>query len=169
MTKIILKITILIHIFTGIALAKELSFTEQASLPPFVHELFSKQKIYTKYEFSSHVNPFFVQGDFDGDHQLDLAVLLIEKPSGKKGIAIFHRGTKKVTIIGAGKPLGNGGDDFNWLDAWYVYPKRKVAKGVDDTNPPKLRGDAIFVEKTESASAVLYWDGGNYRWYQQGD
>ncbi len=169
MIKTILKIAIFIHIFNGIAIAKELSFSEQASLPPFVQELFSKQKNFTQYEFSSHVNPFFVQGDFDGDHELDLAILVIEKASGKKGIAVFHRGTRKVIIIGAGKPFGNGGDDFNWLDAWYVYPKRKVDKGADGTNPPQLRGDAIFVKKTESASAVLYWNGGNYRWYQQGD
>jgi hypothetical protein len=32
-----------------------------------------------------------------------------------------------------------------------------------------LRGDGLLVEKTESASAILWWDGARYRWYQQGD
>jgi hypothetical protein len=44
-----------------------------------------------------------------------------------------------------------------------------VGRGADQKKPPVLRGDALYVEKTESASAIIYWDGSTYRWYQQGD
>jgi hypothetical protein len=33
----------------------------------------------------------------------------------------------------------------------------------------RLRGDAVMVYRTESASALLGWDGRDYRWQQQGD
>jgi hypothetical protein len=169
MNKTILKALIFINMMSGVACAKGLSFTEQACLPPSAQEIFAARKLDAKYKFSSHMNPFFVQGDFDGDHHLDVAVLVIEKASGKKGIAIFHLGTAKVFVIGAGKSFGNGDDDFAWLDAWYAYPKSKVGLGAGETSRPKLRGDAIFVIKTGSASAIVYWDGRRYCWYQQGD
>jgi hypothetical protein len=33
----------------------------------------------------------------------------------------------------------------------------------------KFCGDAILVSKTEAASALIYWDGKRYGWYQQAD
>jgi hypothetical protein len=32
-----------------------------------------------------------------------------------------------------------------------------------------LRGDALLVAKREAASALVYWDGKSFRWYQLGD
>jgi hypothetical protein len=65
--------------------------------------------------------------------------------------------------------LGNAGDDFSWMDAWYVFQRGPVRRGADEKAPPKLRGDALMVSKSESASALIYWNGKNYAWYQQGD
>ena len=51
-----------------------------------------------------------------------------------------------------------------------VYPKGPVDKSAyEDGPPPKVRGDILFVEKLESASGVIYWDGSAYRWYHQSD
>jgi hypothetical protein len=33
----------------------------------------------------------------------------------------------------------------------------------------QLRGDALWVAKSESASAFLYWNGRDYAWYQESD
>jgi hypothetical protein len=44
-----------------------------------------------------------------------------------------------------------------------------VQRGADETAPPTLKGDALMVIKTESASALIYWNGRGYSWYQQGD
>jgi len=32
-----------------------------------------------------------------------------------------------------------------------------------------LKGSALYVEKSEAASAIIYWTGKEYKWYQQGD
>ena len=108
-------------------------------------------------------------GDFNGDGRWDTAVLIKERSSGKNGIAIYHGRSNRLIIVGAGQDWGNGSDDFPGLDAWHVFHRGPVGKGADRKAPPKLRGDALMVIKTESASTLIYWNGTRYAWYQQGD
>ena len=116
---------------------------------------------------SCYVSPCILRGDFDGDGRVDVAVLVAGR-SGKRGIAVLPaRG--KPAVLGAGHPLGNGGDDFAWMGRWRLYPRGPVGGGVDEAAPPLLRGDALLVEAPEAASGLVYWDGGRFRWYQQGD
>jgi hypothetical protein len=122
-----------------------------------------------KYDLSSYINPCYFEGDFNGDGKLDLAVLVKERSTGKGGIAIVHGTTGKVTILGAGIGVGNGGDDFEWMDSWQVYSRAHVAQLARKATLPRLRGDALLVEKKEAASALIYWNGQRYVWYQQGD
>lgn len=147
----------------------DLKFETAASIPPHVLETFRKYASSKKYAFSDHLNPFFIQGDFNGDGKLDAAILLREKASKKLGIGIVHSGSASVSILGAGHDFGNGGDDFSWMDAWHAYPRTAVHQGAEEGPPPKLKGDALMVIKTESASALVYWTGKAYVWYQQGD
>jgi hypothetical protein len=91
----------------------------------------------------------------------------VEKASGKNGIAFILR--QSIEIVGAGKTIGNGGDDLSWMDAWYVYKQGTVEQGAFDGSPPKLKGDAVMAIKTESASGLIYRNGSGFAWYQQGD
>lgn len=146
-----------------------IDFVTLASLPPALRESFEKSPQAKRYAFSVHINPFYLHGDFDGDGEPDTAVLIKDRATGKSGIAIFHGKAKRLVIVGAGRGLGNGSDDFSWLNAWHVFRRGPVGQGADDKPPPKLRGDGIMVVKTESASALIYWDGKRYGWYQQAD
>ena len=139
------------------------------SIPPGVLEALGKAGVAAKFSISTHVNPFYIQGDFNGDRKLDCAILVRNRASGKIGVAIVHMGKGNVSIIGAGTAFGSGGDDFAWMDAWYAYPRGKVSQGADEDSPPKLKGDALLMKKTESASGLAYWGGTHYKWYQQGD
>ena len=107
------------------------------------------------------MNPSYLEGDFNGDGKVDVAVLVKERSTGKFGITIVHGTTGKVTILGAGIGIGNGGDDFEWMDFWQVYSKTR--------DVPWLRGDALLVEKSEATSALIYWNGKRYVWSQQRD
>src|SRR4029077_19968966 len=83
-----------------------------------------------EYDLSFRMNPSYLEGDFKGDGKIDIAVLVNERSTGKLGIAIVDVTTRKVTILGAGIGIGNGGDDFEWMDSWQVYSKTRSAHAV---------------------------------------
>ena len=141
----------------------------QQQLPDWFLEFYQAEKIDSNYKTSDYINPFYIEGDFNGDGEIDIAVLIEEKKTAKRGIIICHGSTKRFFILGAGKTFGNGGDDFRWMDIWKVYRETKVEPGVGETEIINLKGLAILVQKSESASAIIYWTGQNYEWYQQGD
>ena len=147
----------------------ELGFVQRQNVPQWVREAFSEQQLDSKYAFSTRINPFYLRGDFDGDGDPDVAIFVYEKTSQKVGIAIVHHGTRKIHIVGAGTRLGNVRDDFTWLDIWHVFPNGPVSQGVDQGPPPELLAEAIYIEKSESFSAILYWSGQEYQLYGQGD
>jgi hypothetical protein len=112
----------------------------------------------TNIKKSAWLSPTELNGDFTGDSIPDSA-FLIKSSNSKVGIAFCDGKTSTLLgIAGAGKALGNGSDDFSWMDHWDLQPK----KGKADR-------DAIFVEKTESASALIFWNGQKLVWIQQGD
>ena len=96
------------------------------------------------------------------------AALVKERSTGKLGIAIVHGTSGKVTILGAGVGIGNAGDDFEWMDSWQLYSKTRAAHGAGETSFPHLRGEASLAEKSESGSALIYWNGKRHLWPQQG-
>ncbi len=147
------------------------SFVFESNMPDEIYHFYNQEKVKSIYSIRTDLNPFYLRGDFDGDKKQDYALSIVERKTDKKGILIYHTGTKAHYIIGAGKQLsqGNGGDDYNWMDAWKVYVDKDVEIGVGETEKITLKGEAILAIKLESASGLIYWTGKNYRWYQQGD
>ena len=135
-------------------------------IPELIERAIANESLAKKYELSYRMNPFYLRGDFDGDSKIDAAALVKERSTGKLGIAIVHGSTGKVTILGAGTAIGNGGDDFEWMDSWRIHARDHA---TSETHSPKLRGDALLVSKSEAASALIYWNGKRYVWSQQGD
>ena len=137
-------------------------------IPEVISRAVTNGLLAKKYELSFRVNPFYLRGDFIGDGKADIAVLVKQRSTGKLGIAIINGATDKVTVIGAGNAIGNGGDDFEWMDMWQVYSKGRAAQKAEGS-VPHLRGDALLVGKSETASALIYWNGKHYVWFQLGD
>ena len=142
---------------------------QSTAIPESATRLFRTTGLDRQYEFSSHLKPSYLSGDFDGDRKPDIAILVKQKSSGKIGIAVCHSSTDKVFFIGAGTEVGNGGDNFDWMDIWNLTPKATAARKVGKAIAALLKGDALHVEKSESASALIYWNGRRYVWRQQGD
>jgi hypothetical protein len=138
-------------------------------LPDWSYDFFDSGSLGSEYKLSLYINPFYLEGDFNADGILDVAALIEETATTKYGIVVCHGGTKEYFIIGAGKYVGNGGDDYRWMDLWKVYREPTIEPGVGETEIIPLKGQAIWVGKSESASAVIYWTGSEYKWYQQGD
>lgn len=146
------------------AAAREPTWQEQQNLPPWASAIFGEQRFASIYALSTRINPYLLQGDFNGDGRLDVAVLVERKRTMQQGIAILHAGSMTPIVVGAGREIGNGGDDFSWLDAWSIEARDARGKSA-----PTLRGDALLVQKLEAASGLIYWDGRTYQWRQQGD
>src|SRR5438552_4607757 len=109
------------------------------NVPPWALKALGAQ-FQTQYEWYDRVNPFYQRGDFDGDGQTDVALLIRHKVTRKVGIAFVHRATGVVHIVGAGTPLGNGVDDFTWLGVWRVEGGRALRE------VPGFRGEVLYVE-----------------------
>lgn len=124
-------------------------------LPTWSIQKFNDLKISDNYKISDYINPFYLEADFNGDNKLDIAITVIEKQTNKKGIVIIHNLTDKYFILGSGVKIGNGGDDFNWMDIWKVDRKDNKT--------------GLHVGKSESASGLIAWDGEKYIWTQRGD
>ena len=137
------------------------------NLPAWVCEVAFAAKAHERYTPYTKINPFFLSGDFDGDGRLDAAVWIENKKSHKLGIMIFRQGNKQPTVIGAGVNFADRGDDYAGLDVWSIIPKGEVLKSTwEGDRKLVLRGDALFVGKSESASVAIYWTGKTYAFYQ---
>ena len=137
--------------------------------PSWVIDLVEEKNFDKKYKFISRMNPFYLRGDFNGDQKPDIAIFIEEIATKKQGIAIFHYGFKSIHIAGAGNKIRVGGDDFSWMDIWNVLRKGPIERGVEEGAPPTLKGEALYVGKSESSSAIIFWTGKKYEWYHQGD
>ena len=151
-----------------IVVGRQSNASQSDAIPESVITVFKTAGL-DQHELSSHMKPSYLKGDFDGDRKPDIAVLVKEKGAGKIGIAVFHSSNSNVLFIGAGTKLGNGGDNFDWMDIWKVVPRSAAAKQLGKTAASLLKGDALYVEKSESASALVYWTGKRYVWRQRGD
>jgi hypothetical protein len=146
------------------------NFVFESNLPDKLQELFKQDSIRALYKINKQINPFYLRADFNGDGKMDYALAIVEIKSQKKGILIYHASSKNVYIAGAGKQIPKSyGDNFYWMDAWKVYDKKIVEIGVGETEKLILKGEAILAMKLESSSGIIYWDGKEYKWYQQGD
>lgn len=143
--------------------------TQIPEIPEAVQKAITRGALSKDYELAFRLNPFYLRGDFNGDGKIDVVVLVKQRPTGKLGIAVIDDVNNKVRILGAGTPIGNGGDDFEWMDTWQVYSKIRAAHAAGETGVPHLRSDALLVSKSEAASALIYWNGKRYVWLQQGD
>ena len=136
------------------------------AIPGWAKEVFS-QKLAARYVYFNRLHPSHLEADFNGDKKQDVAILIRNKSSRKIGIAIVLP-DKGITILGAGTPFGNGGDNFDWMDRWSISKKGNVTVEAGG-GTLTLIGDALLLEKMDSASAIVFWDGKEYQWYQRGD
>jgi hypothetical protein len=144
-------------------------WVQEQNVPQDIIKSFHESSIDTLLAFSFHLNPFYLRGDFDADGKVDYAVMIKHRKNGKHGIAICHSSNKQVFIIGAGRTFGNGDDDFKWIDVWFVSKKLSEFKSHWEDNALSMIAEGIVIDKSESSSAMIYWDGKEFKWYQLSD
>jgi len=124
------------------------------------------QRTYTPY---TKMNPFFISGDFDGDGSTDIAVWVQHNKTHKRGVLILTKDGNNTFIAGAGRNVEERGDDYGGLDAWSMLRKGEVLDSRYEDGKVTLKGDAIILEKSESAGFAIYWNGQAFKFYQVSD
>jgi len=127
------------------------------ALPAWAEHRLSQKDVTSKFELTHQLSPTFLLGDFNRDGQQDVAVLARHKVTRKLGILVLHNGEQKIHPLGCGTAIGNGGDDFDWMDFWRLGKSRAT------------KADALYVGREGSASGLIYWNGVKYVWEQIGD
>jgi len=130
---------------------------QKPALPAWAEQRLSQKDMTSKFELTHQLSPEFLLGDFNHDGQQDVAVLARHKGSRKLGILVLHHGQQKIHPLGCGTAIGNGGDNFDWMDFWRLGKSRST------------KADALYVGREGSASGLIYWNGANYVWEQVGD
>lgn len=105
------------------------------------------------------IMPSLLLGDFNGDGVPDIAILVEHIGTHKTGIVFLHQGQRTTYLVGAGRTLGNGGDDFRWMGGWRLATR----------TPKSPRADQLIVERESSASGLIFFARDRYRWKQLGD
>lgn len=142
-----------------------LDWRQRGNLPVWAEKLFREQKFRNRYLLSFHLNPFYLRGDFNGDGPNDVAMLVRAIDTRRVGIAIFHAGLNQVFIVGGEEENLPEGVDLRKMDSWTVFADREVGPGLSDEPPPRIKGEAVQVQRTGMPNALIYWNGSGYRWY----
>lgn len=148
------------------------------SVPDSALKAFKASRVLEKYDIPDSLNPFYLRGDLDGDGKPDYVIRVQNGLTKHFGLAIVLSSQPTVQVLGAGGVrirVGFGADsylldDFDWMDAWQIMPKQPLIRNkLNEKVLAQMRGEGILVEKTESAEAILFWDGKQFRWYQTSD
>jgi hypothetical protein len=86
--------------------------TQLYNVPETIERAISKGPLAKDYEVSFDVNPFYLRGDFNDDGEVDVAVLVKQRSTGKVGIAIIH------ASVGFGSNISMRNE--NVTHSWFV-------------------------------------------------
>lgn len=166
--------------FLSIAFFFAFSFGYAQNLPtPFI-QAFTRKGLDKKYTLRGFLKPSFLQADLNGDGTLDVAALVEEKTTQKRGVLLIHGKTGEHFLFGAGTPIGDT-DNFTWADRWSLYKKKLAYETQFDKNSGDITGGrevklsrpAVLIEDYEDGAAlaggIVYWNGKKYIWIHQGE
>ena len=73
--------------------------SQTPTLPTWFSDAIKSKGLDKKYDISSFLKPSFLQADFSGDATQDIAVLVIEKGTKRKGILRFMAGQENTFCL----------------------------------------------------------------------
>lgn len=155
--------------------------SQSLMLPTWFTDTLKSEGLDKKYSIASFLKPHILQADFNGDAIQDIAVLIIEKATKRRGILLIQGKSNKHFVFGAGTSFGNGGKDFKWADKWILYTKKtafetrfdKESGDILGGKQIKLARPGILIEDYKDGAAlaggIIYWNDKKFIWIHQGE
>lgn len=142
-------------------------------LPDWANKQFDRYR--NNYHRLLQVKPTFLEADFNGDGENDVAVFVNNSANDKRGIIfLFRNGQSR--IAGGGSNLGNAGDDFNWSDEWKLIEDKIVYESTFTEDGDalgekevELNYPAISLRQDEGSGGLIYFKDSSFVWIHQGD
>lgn len=143
--------------------ARDIASNSDANVPDSIWGIAAQAGLDSLYAISmSMQSPPYITGDFDGDRVPDAAVLVEHRATGKLGVAIVLRGTRKVSILAAGSGSA-GPDDLNGINEWDPFFKGTTPTLVNPYRPDaSLIGDALWIARNDSTGGFYIWTGSSF-------
>ena len=149
-------------------------------LPGWFTIAFRAHGLNTKYSITPFLKPDFLTADFNEDKIPDIAVLITEIRTKKKGVLLMHGKTNQYFVFGAGTNFGYGGDNFGWLKQWSIYTDKIAYETTFDSDDNikgskkvKLARNGLLItdlmDGQPNSGGIVYWDGNKYTWIHQGE
>ncbi|NCD70510.1 hypothetical protein [Mucilaginibacter agri] len=154
---------------------------ETNNLPQWFLQSFSSLKLEKQYKVIQPCKPAFLEADFNGDKQNDIAVQIIDLKSKKRGLLIINGGQNNYFIFGCGKKFADETfSDTNWLNGWRVFKSRYAYKPTFNTDGDitgskrvNLKFPAISIYSREDGDEIagqyIYWNNNKYISTHQGE
>lgn len=137
-------------------------------------QLLNELVIKDDYRIENRLNPLYLEEDFNGDGEIDIAIPIVNIHTKQRGFAIVHSKDNEVFIVGAGKVILNStSDDYNYIDIWVINRSKINLPGVEeDTGTGKdgeliLKNPSIEIIKDEVGGGQIYWNGKEYAYFHQ--
>ena len=131
-------------------------------------------KIKDQFVLDNRMNPLYLEADFNGDGDFDIAIPIRNIDSHKVGFAIIHGKTNEIHIIAAGKKVKNAlSDDMNYIDIWKINRNEIYEAGLEENTGTGTKGELILknpslqIEKSELGGGLIYWNGMEYAYFHQ--
>jgi len=142
---------------------RDVASNADADVPDSIWSIAAQSGLDSIYAISmSMQSPPYITGDFDGDGVMDAAVLVERRTTGKLGVAVVHRGTRKVAVLAAGSGSA-GPDDLDGINQWDPYFKGTTPTIVNPYRPyASLIGDALWIERSDSTGGFYIWTGNSF-------
>lgn len=154
------------------------AFSQTTTYPSWLKPRMKALKLNGQYELTPFLKPAYLQDDFNGDGVPDIAVLVMERSTQKKGILLIQKKKSQCEVFGAGNSFGKGSDDFSWADTWSVYKEKSAYATQFDKKSGDVKGGKqvplsrhciYIVSREEASGGLIYWTGKKYSWIHQGD
>lgn len=136
--------------------------------------LFNGIKLKNEYQLDNRLNPLYLEADYNGDGNIDIAIPIKEIKTKKAGFVIIHGTSNKFYIIGAGVKVKNGlSDDMDYINIWKVNRKKINEAGLEENTGTGAKGELIInnpslqIEKSELGGGQIYWNGNEYAYFHQ--
>lgn len=130
------------------------------NIPLWVRPILEKSDVAQKHTILTSLNPFYLESDFNGDKNDDIAFSVENKTDKSRGIMIVNKGKNIIYIIGCGSPTDMG-SSLTWGKSMFVFREKQIRS--ENKTRATLKYPAVQVTGHSRGSLVIYWTGKKYK------